>query len=351
MRQVCVFNKDKEVEMMRKLSLFLLGLLLWGAAYSTPASILQYKIEPTEAQKAEFFRKASKDPELYSYNPMHVGNVWWYERDWDNPEEPEGPAFVGREIVDSLSIEGDIHYLIRGGLGAPNGFWVRNVGDVTILWDHHNEAIYDDLDNNPETNFLNNEDFSITGETPDEATHVWSLYWPTFPFGCYLVDSGWIDYFGCTTQFRLYNYFPPYGDAFYSLMWVRGFGPVFLETEWGQAYLVACRINSVTYGDVPSANNDEITQTIPDIKLNATPNPSQYNFVIYYEIPLKYQKVQLQIFNMRGQIVRDVSVQDTGNFLWNCKDMNDIKVPSGLYFIKIKTSDGLGRVIKITVIK
>ncbi len=74
---------------MSKMFLFLIGLLLWGAAYATPASILQYKIEPTEEQKSEFFRKAAEDPDLYTYNPLQMGNVWWYTTHW-----------VGNSIVD-----------------------------------------------------------------------------------------------------------------------------------------------------------------------------------------------------------------------------------------------------------
>lgn len=129
--------------MMRKLFLFLLGLLLWGAAYSTPASILQYKVEPTQEQKAEFLRKASKDPELYSYNPMHIGNVWWYITDWLNPDEPHYPPHKGREIVDSTFIEGSKYYRFSPHYGDLQDFWLRNIGDLTMLWDHHD--LYDDL--------------------------------------------------------------------------------------------------------------------------------------------------------------------------------------------------------------
>jgi hypothetical protein len=114
LRQVGIFKKVKEVEIMRKLSLFLLGLLIWGAAYSTPVSIIQYNVEPTEEQKTEFFSKAMRDPELYSYNPMQVGNVWYYVTDWFNPDMPDTPQYVGRTIIDSMYIEGNDLFLVFG---------------------------------------------------------------------------------------------------------------------------------------------------------------------------------------------------------------------------------------------
>ena len=335
--------------MMRKLFLFLLGLLLWGAAYSDPASILQYKIEPTEEQKAEFFRKARKDPELYSYNPMHVGNVWWYVTYWHNPYEPDSQPYKGREIVDSTFINGNKYYRFNPHYGSLQDFWLRNIGDVTMLWDHHD--IYNDLDDNPDTDFLINEDFTITTHNPDDPCllWIWTLYNPYFPFGCYLVDTGWIHYYGQITQYRQHNYIPLGGDMFYTTIWIRGFGPVYRATDEADVNLYGCIINGTSYGEIPSSNDDFNIPAIDDILLNVHPNPSQQGFYISYNIPKEYDVSKLTIYNLRGQKVLQEEVRGSGVFHWDGRDTMQNKLASGIYFAKVNTLLGQSTSTKLTL--
>jgi hypothetical protein len=135
---------------MKKLLLFLLGLLFLGAAYSTPSSILQNKIEPTKEQKAEFLGKVNKDPELNSYNPLQVGNKWWRSLS-------AGEHQLVREVVDSTEINGKVYYEVVGLFGSGNNRWIRNEGDITYAYDEF------DYDNNPNTNEIVHEDFSSIG--------------------------------------------------------------------------------------------------------------------------------------------------------------------------------------------
>ena len=334
---------------MRKLFLFLLGLLLWGAAYSDPASIFQYKIEPTEGQKAEFFRKARKDPELYSYNPMHVGNVWWYVTYWHNPYEPDSQPYKGREIVDSTFINGNKYYRFNPHYGSLQDFWLRNIGDVTMLWDHHD--IYNDLDDNPDTDFLINEDFTITTHNPDDPCllWIWTLYNPYFPFGCYLVDTGWIHYYGQITQYRQHNYIPLGGDMFYTTIWIRGFGPVYRATDEADVNLYGCIINGTSYGEIPSSNDDFNIPAIDDILLNVYPNPSQQGFDISYNIPKEYGVSKLTIYNLRGQKVLQAEVRGSGVFHWDGRDTMQNKLASGIYLIQIVSTQGMNSIRKVTV--
>ena len=334
---------------MRKLFLFLLGLLLWGAAYSDPASIFQYKIEPTEGQKAEFFRKAREDPELYSYNPMHIGNVWWYVTYWHNPYEPDSQPYKGREIVDSTFINGNKYYRFNPHYGSLQDFWLRNIGDVTMLWDHHD--IYNDLDDNPNTDFLINEDFTITTHNPDDPCllWIWTLYNPYFPFGCYLVDTGWIHYYGQITQYRQHNYIPLGGDMFYTTIWIRGFGPVYRATDEADVNLYGCIINGTSYGEIPSSNDDFNIPAIDDILLNVYPNPSQQGFDISYNIPKEYGVSKLTIYNLRGQKVLQAEVRGSGVFHWDGRDTMQNKLASGIYLIQIVSTQGMNSIRKVTV--
>ena len=335
--------------MMRKLFLFLLGLLLWGAAYSDPASIFQYKIEPTEGQKAEFFRKARKDPELYSYNPMHVGNVWWYVTYWHNPYEPDSQPYKGREIVDSTFINGNKYYRFNPHYGSLQDFWLRNIGDVTMLWDHHD--IYNDLDDNPNTDFFFFFYFTITTHNPDDPCllWIWTLYNPYFPFGCYLVDTGWIHYYGQITQYRQHNYIPLGGDMFYTTIWIRGFGPVYRATDEADVNLYGCIINGTSYGEIPSSNDDFNIPAIDDILLNVYPNPSQQGFDISYNIPKEYGVSKLTIYNLRGQKVLQAEVRGSGVLHWDGRDTMQNKLASGIYLIQIVSTQGMNSIRKVTV--
>lgn len=331
--------------MMRKLFLFLLGLLFWGVAYSTPASILEHIIEPTEEQKTEFFRKAMRDPELYSYNPMQVGNVWYYVTDWFNPDMPDTPQYVGRTIIDSMYIEGNIYY--KWGDGPLFGFWMRNIDDVTVLWGHHEAPWYNDLDEDLNTDILIHQDFNITNQDPTNPVTVWGLYGPIALDACYYEGSGWINIYGQISQYRDYIYSNVNGCFVYSVRWIRGFGPVSFMTDESCAYLVGCIINGSHFGS--TANEDETTTEVNSINIHVYPNPSQGGFYIQYQIPLRYADSILRVYNLRGQVVLQKTLFGSGEYHWDGRDEKQNRLASGIYLIQIVSTQGISTIKKVTV--
>jgi hypothetical protein len=334
---------------MSKMFLFLIGLLLWGAAYATPASILQYKIEPTEEQKSEFFRKAAEDPDLYTYNPLQMGNVWWYTTHWVGNSIVD-PPFIGREVVDSTFIESNKYYMIYPSLCAPFGFWIRNVGDTTILWDQHNDEYLNDLDDNTQTCTLVNEDFTITATNPDEGTWVWPVndgFW--YPFKCFVYETGWINFYGFVTQFLYYDYAPLYPSTFYSAVWLRGIGPVYCSTEWAETLLHGCIINGTSYGDIPSsAQEDLLVPSSPQLELGAYPNPFINGVTVKIRSPNNIKGINYEVYNIRGQVVVSQKISDLGrSVLWDGNNVNGQRTPSGLYLLRVLFSNGFTKTIKL----
>ncbi|MDZ4121514.1 MAG: T9SS type A sorting domain-containing protein, partial [Candidatus Cloacimonadaceae bacterium] len=323
---------------MRKRFLFILWLLIWGVAYSSPASILDHKIEPTEGQKAEFFRKAREDPELYSYNPLHVGNKWWYHvSTLFNP----GYVIKGREISDCMVINDTIFYYIgEGGALSCDGFWLTNIDNKTILWDTHPSInTWNDLDDNPETEYLVNEDYTVVTYDPDNPVWVWTTYAP-MKYQVVYGSSGWLEYWGTITQYLHYYYFPYDGDMFYNVIWVRGFGPVYFGHEEADYNVVACIVNGITYGTPPSSTGEENYANVEAIQLQASPNPSNNGFIIRYQIADKTAMARLRIFNLRGQLLYHTKIRDNGTIQWN-KDNHGHGLAAGIYTIRIDANDNV----------
>ncbi|HNX01934.1 MAG TPA: T9SS type A sorting domain-containing protein [Candidatus Cloacimonadota bacterium] len=331
---------------MSKMFLFVIGLLLWGAAYATPASILQYKVEPTEEQKVEFFRKASHDPESYSFNPLQVGNTWWYDL---NSNMGQNYIIKGREIIDCMVINETVFYYIgEGGALSCDGFWLTNVDDKTILWDTHPSInTWNDLDDNPETEFLINEDFTVMSNDPDNPVWVWTTYAP-MKYQAVYGSSGWLEYYGTITQFLHYYYLPYDGDLFYNVIWVRGFGPVYFGHEESDYNVVACIVDGITYGTPPSSTVDEDYSNVAVIQLQASPNPSNNGFDIKYQIADKSAMARLRIFNIRGQMLYQTQIRDNGTIYWN-KDDHGPRLAAGIYTISIDVNDNIHKRLKVTV--
>jgi hypothetical protein len=82
--------------------------------------------------------------------------------------------------------------------------------------------------------------------------------------------------------------------------------------------------------------------------LNAYPNPFNPEIKIDYYIPYE-SNVSVDVYNVNGQLVENIynSFNEPGSaeIVWNAKDN-----PSGLYFVKIKSLQGI-LTHKITLIK
>jgi hypothetical protein len=322
--------------MMRKLSLFLLGLLIWGAAYSTPASILQYKVEPTEDQKTEFFRRAREDPELYSYNPLHVGNKWWRSLS-------SGGYQLIREVVASTEINGNVYYKVIGLLGSGENHWIRNEGDITYAYDEF------DLDNNPDTDEIIHENFSSVG-----SFYVFHFLddWP-YPWICTSDGEHYLSHYYIPTYIRFHEYWAPgWATSHHTRGWARGFGPTYEEWDDQPDNVIAsaaCEINGIHYGEQVS-NADEFIPQSTDIFLTCFPNPFKDTIKITYKIPDRSKYGTLSIYNVKGQLIINTTVNGEGDYEWDCRSNSGKLMPNGVYYCRLITHEK-SKLSKLVLIK
>jgi len=92
--------------------------------------------------------------------------------------------------------------------------------------------------------------------------------------------------------------------------------------------------------DIPISTPPSLTSAIIDVK--TFPNPFNPNVRLEFYL-LTSQKVDIAIYNLRGQIVKKIC-QDhipagKHNFLWNGRDNNNRSVGSGVYFVRIKSGN------------
>jgi hypothetical protein len=323
---------------MSKMFLFVIGMLLWGAAYATPASILQYKIEPTEEQKADYNRKVSEDPDLYSFNPMHPGNFWDYEVDY-GPGIPEGFA-RSRVLADTL-INGIPHYRVHR-IGSVNPLWIKNVGDLVLLYDP------DDIDNDVSTDYLIHENFTTTSGVPD--TIYWCPVYQYVPFRINGASLGYYNIFGEMTEVRGVFYqslvWPPISR---SVWWARKFGAITYEGDVG-FYLIGAYINGQIYGTV--GNSDPSNPAVGQIKTSCHPNPFSNEVTIVYDImSADLKQSRIEVFNLRGQLILMDALKDTGSYTWHITSLQKSELASGIYFYRLTTPSGKSKLVKFTLIK
>ncbi|MBI9032561.1 T9SS type A sorting domain-containing protein [bacterium] len=93
-------------------------------------------------------------------------------------------------------------------------------------------------------------------------------------------------------------------------------------------------------------DNDNLDNTIvPPVITGFTsiyPNPSNPTTTLSYSLESKSQ-VTIEIFNLKGQLVKlfDLGIKEQGHhkIVWNGLSDNDVRLPSGIYFSRMKTPD------------
>lgn len=91
-----------------------------------------------------------------------------------------------------------------------------------------------------------------------------------------------------------------------------------------------------------NSNNNDPNNPTPKIKLSCYPNPFNPETTISYDL-IKYDKVKLEIFNIKGQLIKTLvnETKDAGSFSvkWDGKNDKMQKVALGVYFYKLTTSE------------
>jgi len=93
-----------------------------------------------------------------------------------------------------------------------------------------------------------------------------------------------------------------------------------------------------------------------DIKLNNYPNSFKTETVIKYRIPnSKQQKINISIYNIKGELIRGWDLGSENNFVnnvvWNGCDKNNIPVSSGIYLCKLNINNKIVRTKKLLLLK
>ncbi|PKN78360.1 MAG: hypothetical protein CVU48_08550 [Candidatus Cloacimonetes bacterium HGW-Cloacimonetes-1] len=147
-----------------------------------------------------------------------------------------------------------------------------------------------------------------------------------------------------STQTIIYNYSNNYHSvAFYYIGNTSyNYDDNWLLTNYHNANDDGIRNESITwqyYG--PLSNQDWLA---PAPVLLSYPNPAKDYMTVKLKQPANLLSRNARIFNIRGQLVRNLSSQEmSGNDLiysWDCRDENRLPVPSGIYLIKLETPSG-----------
>ena len=320
--------------MKKILALTVTAFILLGTCYTIPAFIQNSQITLTPEQKAAYEQKVRERPEEYSYNPMHVGDKWWYLV-YEGQEEPTVRLF--RHVLADTLINGETCYIVSGLGGSESTYWIKNVNDSVLVYDSYN------ADSNTNTEFLLNEKFAMDSLS-DSCTVYRPLSYqaPLIPtYLCMYDEPDYANIFGEIVMNKVMYYFPYDIPMNQYMQWSRKFGPVGMISEGVSFGLVACLIDSVFYGDPSVLDLDESTLTpIDEIELRNSPNPFISSTTISYDLT-KDRLCNLIIYNMKGQKVKTLvnNTQKAGkhSIVWNGTDDNNKSVSSGIYFYNLVT--------------
>ena len=283
----------------------------------------------------------------YEWNPMHVGDRWWYEFSDGYTQD----VSLGREVLADTVICGETYYRVRGIAGGLEENWYIARGDSMMIYDAY------DSDNNPDTSELVSFrwDLDEPGDTcwtyreycgsyELQLTHVYCIdVFSDYGFegeelthkAFYLTaydDEGWVDFV-------------------YYMDWIERYGPTYWSAEFGVSLLVACEIDGEFFGD-PSVDIEEEEQPPePSIHLSCFPNPFNDQATIQYNLVSEHASGNLSIYNLRGQLLRTESISGVGRSVWDGRDSSGKRVASGVYLCRIIDNQGNATTNKLMMIK
>ncbi|MDZ4122257.1 MAG: T9SS type A sorting domain-containing protein [Candidatus Cloacimonadaceae bacterium] len=117
----------------------------------------------------------------------------------------------------------------------------------------------------------------------------------------------------------------------------------FIQDNDTKEVLQAYKISLLALEEPPVSVSDN---TVPALKAGLEsihPNPFNPQTTISYSLPTN-QKVQLNIYNLKGQLVKSLvdadMVSGRHSIVWNGLDNSGSKVSSGMYFVRMDTATG-----------
>ncbi len=284
--------------------------------------------QPTPRQIEQYFQDRQSHPERYNYNPLQVGNKWFYSGWSAGPEgDVDIPYYLGRSVTADSLFENIMHYYVyRGEIWED--CWEYNSGDSVF--------VYQNTGSTQNPNFVHQLLYVFSPGT--EFYPFWTWF-PNEPVTC--PDAGWIIVFGQTVNALMVNF----GVNIYTL-WAEGFGPVYSTFDFGEVYIAGAIIDGVTYGVV--SNQDEYVPPVNSLALRCYPNPFK-NTVNLSLLSKSGASAEVSIYNMKGQLVRYWRNVRSDDLNWEGSDLNGQKVSNGIYLVKAVSgsSSAVSKIVKL----
>lgn len=117
-------------------------------------------------------------------------------------------------------------------------------------------------------------------------------------------------------------------------------------------YYAGNRVTGLKFYINEATGVEDLTENINnDIKVSVAPSPARYSAVVYMDLP-KTADTEIRLYDMSGKIIISEYLgtlpSGKNKYIWNLRNTNNIKVPSGTYVGIIK-SGNIIKDIKIAV--
>ncbi|MDD2650970.1 MAG: T9SS type A sorting domain-containing protein [Candidatus Cloacimonadales bacterium] len=324
---------------MKKNLIILLFLCVFALNYAYEDFLADKRVTLTPEEKEEYYKRINDDPSENSFMPLNIGNAWVFKFMFNGAET----TYQLSKVADSTLVDNNVFYEISYINNINQWYhwsWLRNEGDTLIYWDENDNI------QGPETEFLIDQDFSInenSGTSLENPIYVYNSFQNNFDMGnyfkCHFVEQGFVSVWGVVTEYKVFYYrHATIVDQHNALMWARGYGLIYMENEWGEGFLLGSIINGNALGDISALSNETPPIAISEIEVSSYPNPFRSNTQIKYQLPGNTHNGSLEIYNVKGQLIKKENIFNSGTYNWDAKDQQGNAVASGIYFINIKTN-------------
>ncbi len=303
----------------------LVFVILMNCTLLSALSVDDYFPRATPQQEEEYYTAKANNPLRTSYNPLQVGNKWyfsgWY---FDGEQDQSIPYHLEREVIADSLIDGILHYQISG-LAPYNARWMYNQGDSTIAY------------------------YMVDNGTHEFHHGLWYVFTPGVTFYPYWNYNNPIT----CPHFELRNVLGHVVNVIrfvdnpsYYFMWAEGFGPCYSSFDFGETYLMGAVLDGINYGIVP--NVDDQFVNVGSLSISSYPNP--FSNCVNLKLDSKFTaSSDIFIYNLKGQLVCHWLDTKSSEVVWDGKDKLSKTVSPGIYFIKAVNGNRtcVGKLLKV----
>ncbi|MBN2830261.1 MAG: T9SS type A sorting domain-containing protein [Candidatus Cloacimonetes bacterium] len=111
-------------------------------------------------------------------------------------------------------------------------------------------------------------------------------------------------------------------------------------------------MRSATVYYMNTISNEENVQ--PEFTADISNYPNPFTGITTFTVntdKVKLHGAELQIFNIKGQKIREIPIESSNSVTWDGKNQNDDSVPSGVYFYKIMAQSYSSKINKMLYLK